>query len=642
MHSHNESSVVDSKCIDDVYIKIVNALQLCAAIAVPVHRKNFFKFWWSQELDSLKDSAIESDKLWKAAGRPRSGLLYTRRSADKRAYRSAIRANQRDSDLSFTNDLHDALISKHGTEFWKCWNSKFSNKPTRCLQIDGSINSKEIADNFARHFEKSCSVLTESGSRRLSQLYESQRSNYVGSPLLKENHFDAELVESIINEMKRGKAAGLDGLSVEHLRNSHPILPGILARLFNLILNHGHVPAQFGLSYTVPLVKVSAYTKNLSVDDFLGISISPVISKIFEHCILRRFNSYFVSSDNQFGFKKSVGCSHAIFTVRSVVDHYVSNGSTVNICALDVSKAFDKMNHHGLFIKLMKRGVPITLLSVLEDWFSHCFTFVKWIGSFSYLFTLTCGIRQGGVLSPYLFAVYIDDLIIDIVKQSVGCTSHFVSVCIVVYADDILLLAPSVAALQRLVSLCELNLQSLDLAINIKKSICTRIGPRFNAPCTKITTFDGSTLQWVDSIRYLGVFIVRSRIFKCSLHHAKQSFFRAFNAIYGKVGSSASEEVTLSLIKSKCIPCLLYGLDACPINKTDGNSLDFTVRRSLFKVFHTTSQSIILDCQLFFNFPDITVSLQQRKCKFLKKFIASENTVCHSLRSFAQCELLSM
>jgi hypothetical protein len=449
-----------------------------------------------------------------------------------------------------------------------------------------------------------------------------------------------ELVESIIKEMKSGKAAGLDGLSVEHLSNCHPILPGILASLFNLIIHLGHVPAQFGVSYTVPLVKINGCTKNLSVDDFRGISISPVISKIFEHCILRRFNNYFASSDNQFGFKKSVGCSHAIFTVRSVVDHYVSNGSTVNLCALDVSKVFDKMNHHGLFIKLMNRCIPITLLSVLEDWFSSCSTFVKWIGSFSYSFRITCGIRQGGVLSPYLFAIYIDDLIIDIVKQSFGCTSHFVSVCIVVYADDILLLAPSVVALQRLVSLCEFNLQLLDLAINIKKSVCTRIGPRFNASCANIAISDGSTLQWVDSLRYLGVFIVRSRIFKCSLHHAKQSFFRAFNAIYGKIGSSASEEVTLSLIKSKCIPCLLHGLDACPINKTDGNSLDFTVRRTLCKVFHTASQSIILDCQLYFNFQDITVSLQQRKCKFLKKFAASSNIVCHSLRSFAQCELL--
>jgi hypothetical protein len=475
----------------------------------------------------------------------------------------------------------------------------------------------------------------------LSQLYNSKRSSYVGFPLLGENRFDAELVETIIKEMKCGKAAGLDGLSVEHLKNCHPILPCILSMLFNLIINLGHVPVQFGLSYTIPLVKVNGCTKSLSVDDFRGISISPVVSKIFEHCILRRFKNYFVSSDNQFGFKKSVGCSHAIYTVRSVVDHYVSNGSTVNLCALYVSKAFDRMNHDGLFIKLMNRQIPTNLLSVLEDWLSRCSTFVKWRNSFSYSFKVTCGIRQGGVLSPYLFALYIDDVIINIVKQSVGATVNSVSVCIVVYADDILLLAPSVTSLQRLVSLCEFNLRLLDLAINIKKSVCTRIGPRFDALCANIVTSDGGILQWVDSIRYLGIYIVRSRIFKCSLHLAKQSFFRAFNAIYSKIGRSASEEVTLNLIKSKCIPCLLHGLDACPINKADGKSLDFTVRRTLFKIFHTASQSIIQDCQLYFNFPDVTTCLQQRRCKFLKKFVASNNIVCHSLRAFAQRELMS-
>ena len=113
------------------------------------------------------------------------------------------------------------------------------------------------------------------------------------------------------------------------------------------------------------------------------------------------------------------------------------------------------MNHHGLFIKLMNRCLPVALLSVLENWFSRCFSFVKWIGSHSYSFSLTCVIRQGGVLSPYLFAIYIDDLTRDIMKLSIGCVSHFVPVCIDTYADDILLLVPSVSALQRLVCACE-------------------------------------------------------------------------------------------------------------------------------------------------------------------------------------------
>jgi len=235
---------------------------------------------------------------------------------------------------------------------------------------------------------------------------------------------------------------GLDGLSDEHLINGHPILLGILARLFNLIIK----TAEFVLSYTVPLVEVTGCTKSLSVDDFRGRSISPVISKIFEYFILHRFCKYFVSSDNQFGFKKAVGCSHAIYTVRSVVDHYISNVNTVHLCGFDVSKAFDNMSHHRLFIKLMNRLVPITLLLVLEDWFSCCSTFVKWLGSVSFSFILTSGVRQIGVLSPYLFTVYIDD----IVRQSESCTFHFVLICIV-YAYYIILLATSVAALQRFV-----------------------------------------------------------------------------------------------------------------------------------------------------------------------------------------------
>ena len=94
--------------------------------------------------------------------------------------------------------------------------------------------------------------------------------------------------------------------------------------------------------------------------------------------MLRRFESYFVTSDNQFGFKKQTGCSHAIFTVRSVINHYTAHGSTVNLCAVDISKAFDRMNRFGLLCTLMDRLLPVNILQLLEDWFAKCFTCVKW------------------------------------------------------------------------------------------------------------------------------------------------------------------------------------------------------------------------------------------------------------------------
>ena len=91
---------------------------------------------------------------------------------------------------------------------------------------------------------------------------------------------------------------------------------------------------------------------------------------------------------------------------------------------------------------------------------------------------------------------------------------------------------------------------------------------------------------------------------------------------------TASEEVTLSSIKAKCIPCLLYGLEACPIGAMKLNSQNFAVKRILFKIFRTNSNDIVQSCQLYFNFPDISVILTARKKKFLTKFSVSDNCLC--------------
>jgi len=174
----------------------------------------------------------------------------------------------------------------------------------------------------------------------------------------------------------------------------------------------------------------------------------------------------------------------------------------------------------------------------------------------------------GRVLSPYLFALYLDDL-------TMTCLSA-PGVCVILHADDILLLSPSVCGLDALTKTCEIELDKLDMVINTRKSCCLRIGPRNNASFlpVSISDSDGTVISWVHEMRYLGISIVRSRTFKCTLGHAKKSFYRAANAVCAKIGRVASEEVTLQLIKVKCLPALLYGLETCPLTKSDLQSLD--------------------------------------------------------------------
>jgi retron-type reverse transcriptase len=163
--------------------------------------------------------------------------------------------------------------------------------------------------------------------------------------------------------------------------------------------------------------------------------MSPIISKLFEAAVSEKFYDYFLTSDSQFGFKQHLSCSHVIYSVKNVVDQCVANGSTVNVCSLDLSKAFDIMNHYILLTKLIRRNLPLVLLNIMELWFKVSKTCVKWEGCESHFFSLMAGLRQGGVLSPLLFAIFIDDLV-DVVRRiNVGCCISRICCAIFLYAD---------------------------------------------------------------------------------------------------------------------------------------------------------------------------------------------------------------
>jgi hypothetical protein len=296
------------------------------------------------------------------------------------------------------------------------------------------------------------------------------------------------------------------------------------------------------------------------------------------------------------------------------------------LCAIDISKAYDKTNHFALFVKLMERNIPVQLLAVLENWFSNCWTCVKWGGSTSEFFKIEYGVRQGSVLSPFLFAVYID-----------GIGGRFTigqGYLIVLYADDIVILAPSVSKLQELFNECETYLLALDMTINVKKSCCLRIGPQCESACANICTRFGLILPWVNEIRYLGVFIIKSRVFKCSLDSAKRAFYRSLNAVFGKVGRIASEEVVLELVCKKCLPILLYGLEACPLNASERKSLDFPVIRFLMKLFKTANMDIIDNCRNYFCFALPSELLSVRTDKFISRYVNCNNVFCSDGQTF--------
>jgi len=123
-------------------------MTLCAYSYVPRCPKNFFKFWWDEELKSLKEASVNSDKLWKAAGRPRSGPIFAERQTSKLRYRHCIRDHQRAAVETYTNDLHEALLHKDGPNFWKIWRSKFNSLYLTATKLTGVLITPLLPTNF--------------------------------------------------------------------------------------------------------------------------------------------------------------------------------------------------------------------------------------------------------------------------------------------------------------------------------------------------------------------------------------------------------------------------------------------------------------------------------------------------------------
>jgi len=324
------------------------------------------------------------------------------------------------------------------------------------------------------------------------------------------------------------------------------------------------------------------------------------------------------------------------------IEYFTERDSTVNICSIDLAKAFDKLNRYALFIKLMKRKCPLNLIDILENWYSKSKTCVKWGNSFSQFFKLKAGVRQGGVLSPILFAVLINDVLIKLQDSSLGGHIKNIAFNCFMYADDLLLLSISIHDMQRMVDICKSELDWLDMNINVTKTSCIRIGNRFDCNVADIT-IDNVSINWVNEIRYLGVYILCNKIFKCNTHNAKMKYFRSLNGVLGKIGTSSSIDVTLSLISSFCTPVLLYGLDTGCLSKAQINRLNYPFSSVFTKLFSTFNKNIIIQCQYYTGYLPLKYILDLR---FLN-FVTGLNNAMHSpayilFKMFGEKELLSV
>ena len=177
--------------------------------------------------------------------------------------------------------------------------------------------------------------------------------------------------------------------------------------------------------------------------------------KMYDLAILAVFSNYLKFDDLQFGYQSEISTSMCTFVTVETISYFLRNKSEVYSCLMDMSKAFDKVQHSILFQKLLDQDMPPIIVRFILVSYKSQKANVKWAGQKSSFFSIGNGVKQGAVLSAVLYCVYTNGLFEELRRSNIGCCVGNNYAGVIGYADDLFLMAPSLDRLQKMLVVCE-------------------------------------------------------------------------------------------------------------------------------------------------------------------------------------------
>ena len=274
--------------------------------------------------------------------------------------------------------------------------------------MDGQENCDPmvIADKFCQYFTN----IGPNLAMRITSTVTSSHTDYLFRNYPQSIFFNSATEEEIINiasSFKPGKAAGHDKISMSTIKQSIHCIATPLTHIINLSIAHGVVP----IARVVPIFKSGDQTL---FTNYRPISVLPCFSKFLERIIYNRIllhlNNFNILYDNQYGFRRNHSTSLALVDLYDKISRALDRKEFVAGVFIDLSKAFDTVNHNILFDKLQHYGIRGLALDWVKSYFFQRSQFVEYNGHRSLPEVIRCGVPQGSILGPLFFIIYVNDL----------------------------------------------------------------------------------------------------------------------------------------------------------------------------------------------------------------------------------------
>ena len=561
------SSVYSSDDPSEAYSKFISLYRECLNLCIPVKTCRFHKYkhkqhpWISKGLlTSLKTKdRLYSDfqKCTNLDLRPRLEEKYKKyRNVYNRLIRSAKTLHWCKIFENCKNDMQRT---------WSNINCLLNKKDKKCnspdhMLIEGKVihDSSIIANKFNNYFVNVGPMLAQS--------IDDSGLDSIKLPSLNLPHsfsltpVSPVEIKLIIDKMKPKTSKGIDEISPKLVKTSELIIAEILSFIANLSFKCGKFPADMKIAKVVPVYK----SKDSSlISNYRPISLLPAFSKIFERLVYNRLYKYLktnkIITASQFGFQKGISTDLAILDLQNyVVESLRTNKWCIGVF-LDLSKAFDTLDHKILLQKLFRYGIR----GVSLDWFRSYLTdrlqYTEFRSESSQQQLLTCGVPQGSILGPLLFLLYINDIV------------HLCNSCKpILFADDTNLIFNH-TDLNELVNNVNRELQTLSSWFKVNKL-------SLNSDKTKVILFqsqsralpdntsqsiylEGQKIEQVSVQKFLGVYIDQLLNWR---HHIslKNNIISRNVGILSRLKNTVPPNILKTLYHSIILPHLSYGVVA--------------------------------------------------------------------------------
>ena len=323
----------------------------------------------------------------------------------KRIFRRTIRRKKRSFERNQIKALQDTVNAGNQKLFWEKLKRIFKN--TKNEKDNNFVTTDEFYNHFSNLNE---STVEPTRSRQYRTVI---NNDHEKGPL--DFTFTEEELDKAIKKLKSNKSPGPDNIPNEFLKVTKTSFLPALVMLFNKILESGNFPRAWAYGHLIPIHKKG---EKDNPENYRGITLLSCLGKVFTSALNKRLLDYIevnnILQPEQAGFRGNCRTSDNIFILKAIIDKYVKGKpkkkeNYLFTCFVDLKKAFDKIDRERLFIKLNNAGINGHLLSVIKSIYSKDESCIRNGNEISKSFCGNVGIKQGCILSPTLFNIYMHD-----------------------------------------------------------------------------------------------------------------------------------------------------------------------------------------------------------------------------------------